>query len=291
MVHAFLDSEISFLEREKATFHIIPAPWEQTVSYGHGTADGPRAILEASDQLELWDGICELATECGLFTTDQIDGNQSVKSFFESLEKEVSLTLKMGKIPFVLGGEHSLTYGALQAVKKHFGAGQVGIVQFDAHADLRDQYEGSPWSHACAMRRALELGFPLFQIANRALCKEEVQLRKLLQIPHLDGDEITDINIETLSLPLDFPENIYISFDIDGLDGAIMPATGTPVPCGLNFPQALTALRRVCKGRRVIGMDMVEFAPIKDFHAYDFSAALLCYKMMSIAWHNNRIYA
>jgi agmatinase len=267
----FLESEIPDLPEEECFFHVICAPMEETVSYGSGTAKGPQIILEASDQLEAFDGIscpCEL----GIHT---VDGE------FETLEKIESAVLnvwELKKLPILLGGEHTVTLGALRALK---AAGEeFGVVQFDAHADLRDEYNGSRLNHACVMRRAIDdLGLPLFQIGVRALSIEEHLLRENRGILHLDAMEIAKRGIPSTLLPPGFPEKVYITFDVDGLDPSAMPSTGTPVPNGLSWREAFECLEKIAEERTVIGVDVVELAPVTGLHAPDFGVAQLIYRL------------
>jgi agmatinase len=268
----FLESEIPDRPAEGCLFHVVPAPYEKTVSYGGGTARGPEAILEASYQLEAYDGVscpCEL----GIHTHDP-------QYSLEFIERTISGILGLGKIPILLGGEHTVTYAALKALK---AAGEeFGIVQFDAHADLRDTYGGDPLSHACVMRRAVDLDIPLFQIGVRSLSMPEVELRKELQIPHLDGYEIGRNGIPEKLLPDGFPEKVYLSVDVDGLDPSIMPSTGTPEPGGLDWFQTLRCLEQITENKQVIGCDVVELAPIENLHAPDFLVARLIYNLMGL---------
>jgi agmatinase len=183
---------------------------------------------------------------------------------------------KNGTFPFLLGGEHTVTLGALRALK---AAGEeFGVIQFDAHADLRDEYEGSKLSHACVMRRAVDdLGLPLFQIGVRALSLNEHELRIERRIPFSNGR-----NISGNLLPDDFPERVYITFDVDGLDPSIMPSTGTPVPDGLTWREAFRCVEKIAAERKIIAADVVELAPIEGLHAPDFGSALLVYRIMGL---------
>lgn len=156
------------------------------------------------------------------------------------------------------------------------------MIQFDAHADLRDTYEGDKMSHACVMRRAVEMGLPLLQIGVRALSVEEVELRRELKIPHHDGERLGRNGLPAQLIPDGFPEKVYITFDVDGLDPSIMPATGTPVPGGLTWWQAMECLEQITADCEVIGFDVVELAPIANLHAADFTAAGLVYNLMGM---------
>jgi agmatinase len=274
----FLASEIPDLPADQCFFHVICAPLEETVSYGAGTARGPQAILEASDQLEAFDEGCS-ACELGIYTIP------AACRSLDQIEEEVSKSYNSGKFPFLLGGEHTVTLGALRALK-HAGE-QFGIIQFDAHADLRDEYEGSPLSHACVMHRAVaDLNIPLFQIGVRALSREEFDYRESHGIHYLHRSSVAGApagwQLVPTDIPRDFPKKVYISFDVDGLDPSVMPSTGTPVPDGLSWREAFTCLKIISQTRKIIAADIVELAPIDGLHAPDFGAALLVYRIMGL---------
>ncbi len=277
-MNRFLASELEESTPEQCLFQVVPAPFEATVSYGGGTVHGPAAILEASDQLEVWDGLSD-ASVLGIHTHPAVDCSGDAETVLDRIEAAVASAAEHG-IPVMLGGEHTVTLGALRALhKKH---GNFGIVQFDAHADLRDTYEGSPFSHACVMHRALDLGLPVFGIGVRALCKDEVALRKDRNLSYLDARDLAMNGMPENLLPADFPETIYVTFDVDGLDPSVISATGTPVPGGVLWWQAIKLLEKAIAGRTVIGMDVVELAPKEGDHASDFAAAQLTYAMMGI---------
>jgi agmatinase len=273
----FLASEIPNLPREQCRFHVIPVPLEQSVSYGGGTAKGPAAILAASYQLEAFDGH-RLPCEEGIWTAEAVDCLGDIEGVLARVGAAVSDVMDLGAVPFVLGGEHTVTLGAVRAFTER--GRRIGVVQFDAHADLRDVYEGDPLSHACVMRRVLELGVPLCQLGVRAMSAGEVAVRAEHDVTHVDAEDLAAG--EPLVLPDGFPEEVYVSFDIDALDSSIMPATGTPEPGGLAWWQAMRLLRQIAAQRRIVGMDVVELAPIPGWHAADFTAARLVYNMMGI---------
>lgn len=281
---AFLESESGEQEGHKRTdslFHIIPVPLEQTVSYGGGTAMGPAAILEASQQLERWDGFSEPIT-AGIDTGPCIDCSGDITVILGRIEKAVLAIVERDKIPVVLGGEHTVSLAPIRVLAGRYSE-PIGIVQLDAHADLRESYEGSPFSHACVMRRALEeLGCRLFQFGVRAMCRAEVDYRSAHRIDHLDGRAIAGANLADFALPADFPHNIYLTLDVDGLDPSVIGATGTPVPGGPGWYQTLTFLERVIAGRNIVGFDLVELAPRSGDHGSDFAAAQLVYSVMGM---------
>jgi len=281
----FLESELAQLQGRDALFQVIPVPLEQTVSYGGGTARAPGAILNASQQLEAWDGSSEPLT-AGISTTPFIDCYGDISAILRRIEETVQAVVDKKAIPVVLGGEHTVSLAPIRVL-----AGQctepIGIIQLDAHADLRASYEGTPYSHACVMRRVLEeCGCQLFQFGVRALCREEVDYRNKHGVYHLDGRAIYNTNLADFALPEDFPENIYLTLDVDGLDPSVLGATGTPVPGGPGWYQTLTFLERAVAGRKVVGFDLVELAPREGDHGSDFAAAQLVYLVMGIITRN-----
>lgn len=281
----FLSSEVPPRPADQARFHVIPVPYEATVSYAGGTANGPEAILDASDQLELYDGT-SYPGENGIFTQRPVDCSGAPEQVMENVRKAVLAALDAGAMPVVLGGEHSLTYGEMAALKERYG--RFGVVQFDAHADLRDSYEGSKWSHASVMRRAVkDLDLPLVQLGNRIYCREELEARKEHGVVSWDAPYLCSHGIPDNLIPEDFPRNIFITFDVDGLDPSIMPETGTPVPGGLDWYMALDLAARAMQGRRVLGFDVVELAPREGHIVSDFAAASLTYSLMGLAARNN----
>lgn len=168
------------------------------------------------------------------------------------------------------------------------GVTDFGVVQIDAHADLREAYEGNPYSHASVMKRIVDLDIPLFQLGVRAYCEEENTTRRTYEVSHLDADILVPKNVQSVDLPDEFPDRVFFTLDIDGIDPSIFPSTGTPVPGGLGWYQTLALFQSIAKQTKIIGFDVMEFAPIKNFHAYEFSAALLTYKMMGIIDRNLR---
>jgi agmatinase len=278
----FLDSELSTEERQLtgAKFVVVPMPLERTVSYGAGTKGGPDAIIAASNELER---ICPEGEPCanGIATLEPVSCDGELPEVMERLAQQTETIVAQGKIPVVLGGEHSLSYGAVTGVSRALGR-KVGIVQIDAHADLRIAYQGEKHSHASVMHLLCEDGHRLAHYGVRALCQQEVESRDKYGVTFIDAEELVTQNISSVTLPDDFPQDIYISFDVDGLDPSIMPATGTPVPGGLGYYQALSIVRSALKGRRCVGMDIVELAPNSDSEAWDFTAAQITYRLMGM---------
>jgi agmatinase len=273
----FHGEDVSSSAPDLALFHVIPVPYEKSVSYGTGTANGPQAILDASCQLELFDGK-GVPAEVGIHTQPMLDCSGSHEEALAGIEKAVTSCLSHGKIPVILGGEHTITFGAVRALRQKYS--EFGVVQFDAHADLRETYEGSPFSHACVMKRIFDMGVPLFQVGTRSYSLEEHALRRKHAIAHIDAEDIFRMDIDAFALPANFPEKVYITFDVDGFDPSIMPSTGTPVPGGLTWYQAMGLLGKIMDSRVCIGLDVAELAPVPFLHCASFTAAQLVYTMM-----------
>jgi len=285
----FLGSEIEQPKKSEAKFHVLPVPLEKTVSYGGGTADGPASIIEASQQLETWDGKSK-PCDLGIYTHPAIDchvgADGDVGEIISRIAEKTSEILHLGAMPVGIGGEHTVTWGI---IKGYLDAGinDFGVVQIDAHADLRHAYEGDLYSHASVMKRVVEAGVPLFQLGVRAMCEEEIEVRKEFDVAYIDADDLVPNNIMDIDLPKSFPSKVFFTLDIDGMDPSIFPSTGTPVPGGLSWYQTLSLFESVAKQRKIIGFDLLEFAPISGFHAYEFAASQLLYKMMGIVARNS----
>jgi agmatinase len=255
------------------------------VSYGGGTRAGPAAILAASRQLELYDD--ELAREpyldYGIAALREPAIATPLERALEQLARLVGAVVDAGRFPLVLGGEHSLTAGAIRPLAaKHR---DLVVLQFDAHADLRDGYLGERYSHASAMRRVLDHpDVSLVSVGIRALAREEAAFceatRDRIQI-HWGKDQAR-WDIEAIVAPL-AGRPVYVTFDVDAFDPSLMPATGTPVPGGISYLQALAILRRVAEVGTIVGADIVELAPLPGLHACDYTVAALAYKLMSYA--------
>jgi len=276
----FLGSEIANAPPDRAAFHVIPVPFERSTSYGGGTAAGPDAILEASWQLETWDGESNPSL-LGIHTQPAVSIGNDVEAVMDAIAAATARAVVAGALPVAIGGEHTVTWGVAKGLLQS-DIGPFGVVQIDAHADLRDRYEGNPYSHASVMRRVVEAGIPLVQLGVRACCEEELQARRDFSVLALDARELVVGNRMAVELPTDFPEQVFFTVDVDGLDPSVFPSTGTPVPGGLGWYQTLALFESVARQRHIIGFDVMEFAPIPGFHAYQFAAAQLIYKFMGI---------
>jgi agmatinase len=265
----FLEIEPEYYGYKKSKFVVIPCPHETTTSYGKGTKRGPAAILRASQEVEWFDE--ELGYEPYLkgwvFTEKPLAVSR--------LPSAVSRILKDQKIPVILGGEHSITPFAVKAVAEKYK--NLSVLQLDAHADLRDSYDGSKNSHACAMRRVLEI-CPVVQVGIRSLSVEEWEwANKTGQINKIHFAEKLEL-VEKIEDQLH--KNVYISVDVDVFDPSVIPSTGTPEPGGMFWYEVLDVLKGVCATKNVVGFDVVELAPRKGDNAPDFTVAKLIYKLM-----------
>jgi len=273
----FLGSELQEHEnlRASAKFQIVPCPMEKTVSYGSGTCLGPNAILQASQELER-SPICKP----GVFTQAPIDCSVDHKTCLLELQKRNERIVTEGHFPVILGGEHSLTWAAVKGVSEAIGQ-KIGIVQVDAHADLRDSYQGRVHSHASVMNLLVQDGHRLASIGVRAICEEEKKTRKKYSVFFQDAGELVRANVSSIDLPSDFPELVYLSFDLDGLDPSVIPAVGTPVPGGLGYYQSIDLVKSALKGRTCVGMDLVELSPNQADIVSPFTAASLVQELLA----------
>jgi agmatinase len=278
-----LDEEHSGYEHS-ATL-ILPIPYEGTVSYGQGTREGPRAIIHASQQVELYDRELddEVALTYGIHTLPSLAPVVSGPAgMVEAIAACAEQHLRTGKLLVGLGGEHTVSAGIARAV----GAvhGDFVMVQIDAHSDLRDEYEGSPYSHASIARRVFDMGATIVQFGIRSICREEVELiraeRERLYVWFAE-DVHAGGHIDRLA-ELVRGKTVFLTIDLDGLDPALVGATGTPEPNGLSWNQALEIVRTVAREGNVAAIDCVELAPIPGQHASDFLAAKLVYKAIGL---------
>ena len=279
----FLGEELSAAENDMATarFEVVPCGLEATVSYGTGAAKGPDAIIAASHQLErLVAGRVPCAE--GIFTHQPIECGQDIEAVMADLRAVTKAIAARGHVPVTLGGEHSISYGAVMGVVDALDV-PIGLVHIDAHADFRNAYQGHAHSNASVMNLLAKEGLPMASFGVRALAEEEEAARRAHGVITHDGPDLVRGQISSVALPDDFPDHIYVTFDLDGLDPSVLPATGTPVPGGLGFYQALDLVESTLAGRTCVGIDIVELAPIEGQPASDFTAALIAYHLMGLS--------
>lgn len=285
-----IESEYSSFDTSKAI--ILPAPYEHTVSYGGGTKNGPAAIIKASQYVEMFDEETkrEIHKERGVATLPPIlFGKKKDAQALQLIHDAVADLLAADKFVVTLGGEHTISSATIAAHAEKYK--DLSVLQFDAHSDLREEYQGSKFSHACVMARVCEFIDPkrVVQVGIRAQCKEEAEFIRDRGVNTFYAHEIRegkftrflkywdDLVVERLT------DHVYITFDVDGFDPSIMPATGTPEPNGLFWAEVMQCLKKVGKSRTIVGCDVVELAPIKGLHHPDLTTAKLVSKLLNYA--------
>ncbi len=268
---------------KRARYAVLSSPYEGTVSYGTGTKKGPAAIIDASRQVETYD--IELARDfegCGIYTADELEvSHASPEKNCGYVQEAVEAVLKEGKVPVLLGGEHSISVGAFNAIAKVKKASDVSVLHLDAHADMREEYEGTACNHACVMRRCREK-LHAVSVGIRSYSLEEAQEIKRQKC------DIFGVEFDEAKVLGKLRKDVYISIDLDAFDPSECPAVGTPEPGGLRWKQTISLLKKVCENRRVIGFDVVELAPIPGQHVSDFLAARLVYKLICLIEANRK---
>lgn len=264
---------------EDAKFVVIPVPYDLTSTYQSGSRRGPAAILDASGNMELYDEELHAETYlAGIHTMDPLDVDaRGPELMAEAVRGEVAKVLSFGKVPVVLGGEHSVTIGAVQAMKERYPS--LSVLQLDAHADLRDAYQNSSFSHASVGRRIFEM-CPLVQIGVRSMSVEEARFIEENGVKILSPDFLSDDPDPVKKVCDNLSEEIYITVDLDVLDPSVMPATGTPEPGGILWNDLIHLIRGVSEKCTIRGFDIVELCPIPGMVAPDFTAAKLAYRIM-----------
>lgn len=276
-----LPEESSSLEKSRVV--ILPVPYDSTSSYKAGARDGPRAIINASRNMELFDEeLLEDVSLVGIHTLPELMPDyHGPERMIQKVYQATREILEQGKILVTLGGEHSISLGSIRAHKERYPG--LSVLQIDAHLDLRSSYAGTPYNHACVMRRVSEL-CPLTQVGIRSFSEEEYDFVKEKRLePFYQslinnwGDWPEEV-IERLS------REVYVTIDLDGLDPSIMPSVGTPEPGGLGWRETLRLLKRVAEKRKVVGFDVMELSPDPTNVAPDFLAARLIYKLIGYSF-------
>ena len=274
-----IDNKVSFKER----VIIVPFGLEKTVSYGGGTKNGPKEIIKASHQVELFDEELnkEPYKEIGIKTIKPFAIPKKIEKALEKLSNINEKIISENKFPLVFGGEHSITPGSIKPLVKKYD--EITLLHFDAHADLRESYQGEKFSHASAIKRCLDFkNIKVVSFGIRNLSQPEMNFynRNRDRVEIFWCKDKKDWNLKKLINLFD-KKNVYITFDVDGFDASIMPATGTPEPGGLLWEDVLPIIKKVCQISNIIGADINELAPIKNFNSYNFLVAKLAYKILS----------
>ena len=277
-----IDNKVNFKEK----VIIVPFGLEKTVSYGGGTKNGPKEIIKASHQVELFDEELdkEPYREIGIKTLKPFPIQNKIEKALDQLSKINEKIILNKKFPMVFGGEHSITPGAIKPLVKKYD--EIVLLHFDAHADLRESYNGEKFSHASAIKRCLDFDnvkVVSFGIRNLSQPEMTYYINNRDRVEIFWGKDKKDWDLSRLK-DLFNRKNVYITFDVDGFDASIMPATGTPEPGGLFWEDVLPIIKKVCQISNIVGADINELAPIKNFNSYNFLVAKLAYKILSYSF-------
>ena len=280
----FLGIDNKFNFKEKVV--VVPFGLEKTVSYGSGTKNGPKEIIKASHQVELYDDElnCEPYKKIGIKTLKPFKIDKNIKKALKKISDINEEILSKGIFPLTLGGEHSITPGCIGPFTKRYK--KLCLLHFDAHADLRESYNGEKFSHASAIKRCLDhKNVSLISFGIRNISKSEVLYLKKnsSRINIFWAKDKLSWNLNKFT-KLIKNKNVYLTFDVDGLDSSIMPATGTPEPGGLLWDETLNIIKIASKNSNIVGADINELSPIKGFNSYNFLAAKLAYKIISYSF-------
>jgi agmatinase len=284
----FLGYEASCKIKNKVV--VVPFGLEKTVSYGGGTKNGPKEIIKASHQVELFDEELnkEPYKEIGIKTLKPFPIKKKINSALDQLAKINEEIILKNKFPIIFGGEHSITPGSIRPFVKKYN--EIMLLHFDAHADLRESYNGEKFSHASAIKRCLDFkNVKVVSFGIRNLSQPEMSFyennRDRIEIFWSKDKKNWDLaRLENIFKN----KNVYITFDVDGFDASIMPATGTPEPGGLLWEDVLPIIKKVCKISNIVGADINELAPIKNFNSYNFLIAKLAYKILAYTFEFKR---
>ena len=269
---------------------VVPFGLEKTVSYGGGTKNGPKEIIKASHQVELFDEELnkEPYKEIGIKTLKPFPIKKTINSALDQLSKINEEIISKNKFPIIFGGEHSITPGSIRPFVKKYN--EITLLHFDAHADLRESYNGEKFSHASAIKRCLDFkNVKVVSFGIRNLSQPEMNFyennRNRIEI--FWGKDKKEWKLDRLE-NIFKDKNVYITFDVDGFDSSIMPATGTPEPGGLLWEDVLPIIKKVCQISNIVGADINELAPIKNFNSYNFLVAKLAYKILAYIFEFKR---
>ena len=269
-------------EPSRARVVVLPIPYEATTTFGAGTREGPRAIIAASQQVELYDeGLGRVVPRAPVATLSPLEPDARAPEFMQQrIYRAARSIVRQGKFLLALGGEHSITAGLVRAVRATHK--KLSVLQIDAHADLRNSYQGSRYSHACVMRRVYELGVPIVAVGLRSYCAEEARFlrRSAVTVVSPRACRTTDAWVDRVVAGLG--PDVYVTIDIDGFDPAMAPGTGTPEPGGLDWFQVTDLLAAVARARRIVAADVVEVRPLPPSNVTEFLAARLAHRLIGL---------
>lgn len=286
----FIGLEEEYSSFKKSKVSILQVPYDKTTTYIHGTSNGPSAIIDASRYLELFDDEINMETyKVGIHTMEPLDvALLSSEDMVEKVRASASELLKSNKFPVMLGGEHSISVGAVKAFKEVYP--NLSVLHLDAHCDLRDEYFGSKLNHGCVARRISEI-CPIVQVGTRSMSKEEKDFLTTQANGKVKNTSVYDIlenpmwkDMATKSLS----ENVYVSIDLDVFDPSLVPSVGTPEPGGIGWYETLDLLRDVSKDKKIVGFDVVELCPLPGQVSSDFLAAKLIYRLLGYTFSSKK---
>lgn len=285
-----LSEEYTNFKRAKVV--VLPVPYERTTSYKKGTSSGPRSIIDASTYMETFDDELNQETyRIGIHTMEELNmSDLPPEEINKKIGETVKEIVKAGKFPIVLGGEHSISVGLVAALKEFYE--DISVLYLDAHYDLRNEYDDTKFSHACAARRISEIA-PVVEVGVRSMSKEEKDflndLPKGAKVDIISVYDILDDAMWNDKVNRLLSKNVYISIDLDVFDPALMPAVGTPEPGGIGWYEFLELMHDVIMDKNIVGMDVVELCPIKDQPASDFFAAKMIYRLLGYMYSSKRL--
>lgn len=276
---AFLGTSIAPAKPSEAFFHVLPIPYTGSRYKDSAMADAPAVILQASQEIETWDGR-SIPAKHGIHTHAPLDCKGGAEKVLEKIAAAVSGIVKQEKFPIGLGGDGLISYGMIKGLLDA-GLEDFGVIHIDAQADLKDSDNGDAWSEACVMKRIVDEDVPLFQLGVRSLSKEEADARKVYGVKFYDADFLVSRNITKVELPSEFPDKVFLCIDVDGFDPSVFPSPEA-VPGGLGWWQCLSIIESIAQQADIIGMDFTEFSPVSGQHFHDSAAAMLIYKIMGM---------
>lgn len=274
----YLDMDPAYAGYEKAAYVLLPVPYDGTSTYVKGADKGPQALIDASDSIELYDVEEDYEPYLdGIHTSSPVvTGSETPDEMVAAVRARTAEVLRDGKMAVVLGGEHSVSAGSIAAYAEKYP--DLSVLQLDAHADMRDSYQGSPYNHACVMRRVKEI-CPVVQVGIRSVCieeKAELDPRTTVYAHQLEKESgWMERAISGLT------ENVYLTIDLDAFDPSVLPSTGTPFPGGMRWRQVLDVVDAVNASRNIVGFDIVELCPNSNDKSSDVLAAVLLYKILA----------
>lgn len=283
----FLALETQHSQADTAGAIILTAPFEKTSSFGQGSAQGPEAIIQASHEVELFDTVTGFETykRLGGIATLEPVLSEDIHTLCGDLDREAGIWMERNRLVVTIGGEHTSIVGAVRAASRSFE--DLTVLQLDAHSDLRQEYMGDIWSHACAVRRILEFHWPVIQAGIRSQTREERDFSEAKGIPVFYAHTIHSEEARGRDWICDLirhcKSNVYVTFDCDAFDPSIIPSTGTPEPGGLTWNQVDALMDRLTRERRLVAFDITELAPVPGLHHPQFTIAKLIYRILGYA--------